>query len=204
MRTRPARNTARPGYPPYYHRACHRPRVVTLTDTGAVACGGFCQNFRGPVSPYPLAIHSGGQTGVDRAALDAALAVGVPTGGWCPRGRRAEDGPIPARYGLRETPSADYAERTGWNVRDADATLVLTKGDPADGTALTLERARASEKPLFVIDLGAEPDLAVVADWLGDHEVRTLNVAGPRESTVPGIYDEAFVFMTTLLRRLGY
>jgi hypothetical protein len=71
---------------------------------------------------------SGGQTGVDRAALDAALALGLPIGGWCPLGRRTEDGPVPDRYPLRETPSADYAERTEWNVRDSDATLILHRG----------------------------------------------------------------------------
>ena len=87
---------------------------------------------------------SGGPTGVDRAALDAACALGLALGGWCPRGRRAEDGAIPAEYPLRETPGEDYAERTEWNVRDASATLVLTRGQPSPGTALTIELARRS------------------------------------------------------------
>ena len=152
----------------------------------------------------PLVIHSGGQTGVDRAALDAALAAGVPVGGWCPRGRRAEDGPIPARYDLRETPSADYAERTTWNVRDADATLVLTQGDAADGTALTLAYAHTAGKPLLVVDLEAGPAPEDAARWVRQHEVRVLNVAGPRERTVPGVYEQAFAFVVALLRRLGY
>lgn len=151
-----------------------------------------------------LVVHSGGQTGVDRAALDAALAAGVPIGGWCPRGRRAEDGPVPARYGLRETPAADYAERTTWNVRDADATLVLTQGDAADGTALTLAFARTAGKPLLVVDLEAGPAPEDAAHWVRQHEIRVLNVAGPRERTVPGIYAEASAFMEALLRCLGY
>src|SRR3989442_8006923 len=91
----------------------------------------------------PVEIVSGGQTGVDRAALDTALALGLTCGGWCPRGRRAEDGPLPARYPLRETPSASYPERTEWNVRDSDGTLVLHHGRLRGGTALTNRPDRA-------------------------------------------------------------
>jgi len=90
----------------------------------------------------PDVIISGGQTGVDRGALDAAARLGIAHGGWCPRGRRAEDGEIPERYRLRETPSRRYAQRTAWNVRDSDATLVLIEGDLAGGTALTVRLAR--------------------------------------------------------------
>ena len=85
---------------------------------------------------------SGGQTGVDRAALDVARELGIPCGGWCPRGRRAEDGPIPEAYPVRETPSTAYPERTAWNVRDSDGTLVITRGKPRGGTALTVSLAR--------------------------------------------------------------
>src|SRR5947199_5509021 len=87
-------------------------------------------------------IVSGGQTGVDRAALDVALELGLPCGGWCPRGRRAEDGPIPAHYPLCETRSPIYPVRARWNVRDSDATLILTRGRADRGTALTREPAR--------------------------------------------------------------
>jgi len=150
-----------------------------------------------------IVIHSGGQTGVDRAALDAAMVCGVPVGGWCPRGRRAEDGPIPARYPLAETASSDYAERTRRNVLDADATLVLTWGRPDDGTLLTIALAQEVGKPLHVVALGAGAMVGSVAEWLRTEGVRVLNVAGPRESTVPGVYAEALDFMRRLLAALG-
>ena len=143
---------------------------------------------------------SGGQTGVDRAALDAARALGLPLGGWCPRGRRAEDGAIPAEYPLRETPGDDYAERTEWNVRDADATLVLTRGQPSPGTALTIDLARRLERPLLVLDLRDDPDPGAVARFVRDQDVGVLNVAGPRESQSPGIGSEARAFLERAFR----
>lgn len=154
--------------------------------------------------PLDLVIHSGGQTGVDRAALDAALASGVPVGGWCPRGRRAEDGRIHIRYPLRETPSNDVAERTAWNVRDADATLALMRGAPDSGTALTIRLAEAGPQPCLVVDLAAGLEPEEVAAWLHTHAVRVLNVAGPRESNAPGIYADARAFVTNVLSTLGY
>jgi predicted Rossmann fold nucleotide-binding protein DprA/Smf involved in DNA uptake len=135
---------------------------------------------------------SGGQTGVDRAALDVAMALGLACGGWCPRGRRAEDGPIPSGYPLQETPGAAYPERTAWNVRDSDGTLVLTLGKPRGGTALTIGLARKAGKPLLVVDLNAGvPGAVEVRAWLVQAGVRTLNVAGPRESEHPGIHAQA-------------
>jgi predicted Rossmann fold nucleotide-binding protein DprA/Smf involved in DNA uptake len=139
---------------------------------------------------------SGGQTGVDRAALDVAMALGLTCGGWCPRGRRAEDGPIPSGYPLQETPGAAYPERTAWNVRDSDATLVLTLGKPRGGTALTIGLARKAGKPLLVVDLDAGvPGAAEVRAWLVREGVRTLNVAGPRESERPGTRARASRFL---------
>ena len=146
-----------------------------------------------------MRIVSGGQTGVDRAALEFALARGLACGGWCPRGRRAEDGAIDARFPLRETPSPDYAERTEWNVRDSDATLVLTRGTPKGGTALTVELARALGRPHRIVDLAAHPEAAGVRAWLAEQDVRVLNVAGPRESQQPGIGALARDFLEQVL-----
>jgi hypothetical protein len=144
-------------------------------------------------------IVSGGQSGVDRAALDAARAAGLACGGWCPRERWAEDGPIPARYPLVETPLRDPAQRTAWNVRDADATLVLTRGAPRGGTAFTLDCARTEGRPCRVVDLESGADAAEIAGWLGRNSVRVLNVAGPRESQAPGIHADALSLLREVL-----
>ena len=139
-----------------------------------------------------MKIVSGGQTGADRAALDLALERGVDCGGWCPRGRRAEDGPIDERYPLRETDSTRYAVRTERNVIDSDATVLITRGPATGGSALTARLARRHRKPLLEIDL-ARDDLGAAAERLRRFidEIRpaVLNVAGPRESTTPGIGD---------------
>jgi hypothetical protein len=146
-------------------------------------------------------IISGGQTGVDRAALDVALAQSFPCGGWCPRGRRAEDGTLPDRYPLVETPRAVYPERTSWNVRDADGTLILLRGEPDRGTRLTIEIARRLGKPCRTVDLSRNPDAAAVEDWIVGNQIAILNVAGPRESKTPGIYEEAVQFLPRLLAK---
>jgi len=143
-------------------------------------------------------IISGGQTGVDRAALDVALQLGTACGGWCPRGRRAEDGTIAARYPLRETPREEYPQRTQWNVRDSDGTLVMTRGPARGGTGLTISIARRLGKPLLVVDFTQEQDAAQVRAWAEANGVRVLNVAGPREGENPGIYDEAVRFLRAL------
>ncbi len=138
---------------------------------------------------------SGGQTGVDRAALDVALKLGLPCGGWCPRGRRAEDGPLKEIYPLQETPSSDYTQRTRWNVRDSDGTVVLYKSSLLGGSALTVELARKHNKPCLVIDLCEDSSPEILLDWLKLQQIRTLNVAGTRESGSTGIYDEAYRFL---------
>lgn len=144
-------------------------------------------------------IISGGQTGVDRAALDVALDLGLPRGGWCPKGRRAEDGPIPARYPLKETGAAQYPVRTEWNIRDSDGTLVLAYGPARGGTALTLKLARRHKKPLLVIDLRQNGFAGTVREWGEKNRIKILNVAGPRESEAPGIYGLACQFLREVL-----
>jgi hypothetical protein len=150
-----------------------------------------------------LTILSGGQTGVDRAALDVSLELGLPVGGWCPAGRWAEDGPLPERYPLRETPSADPQERTAWNVRDSDATLVITAGESSPGTTYTLSCARALERPVYLCAAEAAADVASFGGWLRANAVRALNVAGPRESEAPGVYSAAARLVRSLLSSLA-
>lgn len=148
-----------------------------------------------------MKICSGGQTGVDRAALDVALALGLLCGGWCPKGRTAEDGVIDPRYPLRETPSDDYAQRTEWNVRDSDGTLILCFGAATGGTAFTIDCASRYRKPCIVFDLSATEDRSRFGAWVDQHTIRTLNVAGPRESHAPGvIYHRARALLEVLLR----
>jgi len=144
-------------------------------------------------------IVSGGQTGVDRAALDVAIALGIPHGGWCPKGRKAEDGTIPAAYLVQETPTANYRQRTEWNVRDSYGTLVLTRGEPTGGTAVTIELAAARGKPCLVVSLETSPTPETVRTWIRDNHIKVLNIAGPRESGCPGIHDQAVKFLQRYL-----
>jgi hypothetical protein len=145
-------------------------------------------------------IISGGQTGVDRAALDVALELGLECGGWCPKGRRAEDGPIPLRYPLKETDSDQYPPRTTMNVRQADGTLIVTRGKPDRGTGLTLQLAERYEKPFLVVDLDKPPKPAAVRTWLRRNRIQILNVAGPRESSSQGIYSQAVQLLQKVFR----
>ena len=151
-----------------------------------------------------LRVVSGGQSGVDRAALDAARALGLPRGGWCPRGRWAEDGPIPGAYPLDETPKTELAQRTEWNVRDSDATLVIVEERPlSGGSLLTAELAQSYRRPLRVVELARDPDPAKLRAWLAEHAVRTLNVAGPRASEAPALGPGAQAFLERALRPEG-
>jgi len=143
---------------------------------------------------------SGGKTGADQAALDVALELNIPCGGWCPKGRKAEDGRIDDRYPLEETLSSDYRVRTRLNVEEADATLVLTRGPVTAGADLTIKLAREKGKPLLIIDLNQNPDPAAVKKWLKAEGVRTLNVAGPRESKMPGLHAFAVEFLRAVLK----
>jgi hypothetical protein len=137
----------------------------------------------------PERIVSGGQTGADRAALDWAIAHEMAHGGWCPRGRRAEDGRIAPHYCLRETPSRDYQQRTRWNVRDSDGTLIFSRAAAlSGGSAYTARCSERLGKPWFHVHPGADT-VESIATLLQQHRIRTLNIAGPRASTDPGIYE---------------
>jgi hypothetical protein len=151
----------------------------------------------------PERIVSGGQTGVDRAALDVALELGLGCGGWCPNGRLAEDGRIPDRYPLVETPSADYPQRTEWNVRDSGGTLILFRDELTGGSAFTARVAERSGRPCLAVDLKARPDLGRIRDWIANNEIRVLNVAGPRGGENPGLYAEARALLRALLGSVG-
>ncbi len=144
-------------------------------------------------------IISGGQTGVDRAGLDAALEFGITCGGWCPLGRKAEDGVIPTRYPLQETQTEDYAERTRKNVQDADGVLVLLRSHVSGGTALTIEAARQLGKPVSIVKLTDPRDCHAVRAWVRHERIRTLEIAGPRESQEPGIYASSLDYLRELL-----
>jgi Circularly permutated YpsA SLOG family len=135
-------------------------------------------------------IVSGGQTGVDRACLSWAIRRGLQHGGWCPQGRRAEDGEIPARYKLRETPSVRPDQRTEWNVRDSDATVIFSQsGKLSGGSRKTWEACKKLRKP--VLHLAAETLTATesairLRQFVREHSVCKLNAAGPRKSEEAG------------------
>lgn len=150
----------------------------------------------------PVTIVSGGQTGVDRGALDAAIALGAPCGGWCPQGRLAEDGVIDARYPLRELPGGGYLDRTRRNVLDSDGTLVVTFGPASGGTARTIEFCQELGRPMLVVDAAVTDPAAAAAELAGflDREsIRSLNVAGPRASGEPGAYAYALALVSAVI-----
>ena len=148
-------------------------------------------------------IISGGQTGADRGGLDAAIALGIAHGGWCPRGRRAEDGEIPARYQLRETDSREYAMRTEQNVIYSDGTLIISRRALVGGSALTAHLARVHQKPSLHVDLDQTSSALAKAEirgWLVAHLIEVLNVAGPRQSQCPGIAQDVRTLLISALR----
>lgn len=138
-----------------------------------------------------MKIVSGGQTGADRAALDWAIDHGIHHGGWCPEGRHAEDGTIPARYRLQELPGASYRQRTRANVLDSDATLIISlSAELTGGSRETARFAQRFGKPCLHVHPAIDWS-PILRQWIADTRIQTLNVAGPRASTQPGI--EAFV-----------
>src|ERR1041384_2374210 len=140
---------------------------------------------------FPVIV-SGGQTGADRAALDFAIAHDIPHHGWCPRGRSGGGGWMPQKYLLRETPEADPRQRTEWNVRDSDGTAIFSIGDILiGGTAFTKEMAVAYGKPLLELNgsSSVEANAAALGKFIERHQIKILNVAGPKASEEPRIED---------------
>ena len=145
-----------------------------------------------------IKIISGGQTGVDRAALDFALSNKIECGGWCPKGRKSEDGNIPAIYPLKETETASYTERTKKNIEESDGTLILFANKLDRGTQLTYELCKSYAKPFLVLKLAEKSDLKKFKDWMVNNRIKTLNIAGPRESNEPGVYQFVLNFLNNL------
>jgi len=149
-----------------------------------------------------LKIISGGQTGADRGALDAALEMAAPCGGWCPQGRKAEDGVIDERYPLSEMGSADYIKRTKQNVIDSDASLIIYFSEIEGGTARTVELCQQLFKPCYLIDAAvesAEDAVLKIQGFVEKKDIRKLNVAGPRGSKQPEAYQYTKMLITGLL-----
>ena len=149
-------------------------------------------------------IVSGGQTGVDRAGLDVALELGIPCGGWCPKGRLAVDGVIPAKYPLKETDTQDYKVRTKLNVLDSDGTLILNRGKLAGGTKYTADIAENESKPYLVVALDRSPNPQAAIEWIEKNSIHTLNVAGPREEARLSIYDQAVNFLHRVFQNISF
>jgi hypothetical protein len=146
----------------------------------------------------PERIVSGGQTGVDRGALEAAIALGIAHGGWCPRGRLAEDGSIPSRYELVENDSSNYKVRTAQNVEDSDATLILHQRPISGGTLLTKRVAARLRKPYTIVEID-DQNIDSIRNWLQETRPLVLNIAGPRESLEPGIETRSAEFLIRVL-----
>ncbi len=147
-----------------------------------------------------IKIISGGQSGVDRAALSFALENNIPCGGWCPKGRLAEDGPIDQKYPLKESNSSLYVVRTKLNVDEGDGTLILYTDKIGRGTNYTAKYAALRLKHLLMININEEGQSEKVKNWLKQNEIETLNIAGPRESTSPGIYQLSMDFLERVLK----
>jgi hypothetical protein len=157
--------------------------------TRSITYAKFCL-MKAPKVYIPQKIVSGGQTGVDRAGLELAILLGIEHGGWCPLGRLAEDGTIPSRYELTENDSRDYKVRTRQNVIDSDATLILYASRLSGGTLLTKRIAQELERPCLCVRLDAGA-IAKIAEWLNALKPKVLNIAGPRQSSAPGIDSQA-------------
>jgi hypothetical protein len=145
-------------------------------------------------------IISSGQTGADRAALDFALKYNIPHGGWIPKGRITEHGPLPANYKLQEMPTSGFPARIGQNVKDSDGTLIFSRGKPTGGIDYTRKMVLKNRKQLLHVDLNHRTtnDAAyLILSWIEMHKIKILNVAGPRSSKDPAIYNDAFKILDT-------
>lgn len=152
--------------------------------------------------PKYIKIISGGQTGVDRAALDFAIHHNIPCGGWCPKGRLAEDGIIPYKYLLKETSTKAYKERTEKNILDSDVTLIIYTGKIDIGSKLTDDLCIKYNKPKLLIDLDDNTQDLNITDWLLNYQINVLNIAGPRESNSPGIYKHTLIFLNQIFKNI--
>lgn len=151
-------------------------------------------------------IVSGGQTGVDRAALDAALAANFPCGGWCPEGRLAEDGRISTRYPLTELPGSDYVARTRQNVVDSDGTLIFYFGKLRGGTEKTMHFCQELSKPYQLIDgshIKLEEAVASALTFIREKRISVLNVAGPRASQFAAGHSYAYEVLAKLIAKVS-
>lgn len=179
---------------------CFAERIEILVNGEVVQLLSQCGPFPGPFH-FCQRIVSGGQTGADRAALDFAIKHGYTHGGWAPCGRKAEDGIIPLKYQLTVLPEGGYRQRARRNVEDSDGTLIVNLGELDGGTLETQTFAQRLGKPHLVVHLDSgvsvETETSVVA-WLRQNAISTLNVAGPRESKRPGIYQATLAFLERL------
>lgn len=155
-------------------------------------------------------IVSGGQTGADRAALDIAIHLNIPHGGWCPHGRSAEDGTISPKYNLKEAPASTpdlkpdadtiYKIRTELNARDSDGTLIILKGDPIGGTLYTIEMLQKHKKPYLLINPANQHIIDEIVTWVKKNNIRKLNIAGPRASQEKDIYESTYAILQMILK----
>ena len=149
-------------------------------------------------------IVSGGQTGADQASLDVAIKLGIPHGGWVPKGRSTEAGVLPDTYQMREMPTADYSERTEQNVLDSDGTVIVSHGALDGGSALTQALAEEHGRPHLHLDmdrLSVSDAADTLKGWIEDNAIRVLNIAGPRESRDPDIYSVTVTVLETLFSK---
>lgn len=145
-------------------------------------------------------IISGGQSGADRAGLDAAILHDIPHGGWCPKGRICEDGVISSKYNMLETETSSYDERTIRNIRDSDVTLIfISSHEIKDGTLLTIQQLQDDKKPFLILNVTKVIEYTEVLDFIMQNKPQVLNIAGPRESNSPGIYNSVFNCMCQII-----